>query len=102
MVRLPFINITLPFQTEDIDSPDKKEARKPMEKFILHKNNVTAALLHMLDQAIELTLEINTSNAVLQQSGTTIGNSSTLDNLLPLTKEAFLTRSKFRYLKSPL
>jgi hypothetical protein len=35
-----------------------------MEKLILHKNNVTAALLHMLDQAIELTLNINTSNAV--------------------------------------
>jgi hypothetical protein len=43
-----------------------------MEKLILHKNNVTAALLHMLDRAIELTLEIDTTNAVLQQSGTAI------------------------------
>ena len=71
MVQLPFINITLPCQTEKINSPDKKEARKPMEKLILHKKNVTAALLHMLDQAIELTLKIDTSNTVLQQSGTT-------------------------------
>jgi hypothetical protein len=71
-VRLPLINIMLPLQTDDINSPDKKEARKPMEKLILLKNNVTAALLHMLDQAIELTLEIDTSNAVLQQSGTSI------------------------------
>jgi hypothetical protein len=62
----------LPFQQDDIDSPDKKESRKPLEKLILHKNNVTAALLHMLDQAIELTLKIDTSNAVSQQSGTAI------------------------------
>ena len=46
MVRLPFINIMLPFQTNYIDSPDKKEAWKPMEKLILH---ITAAQLHMLD-----------------------------------------------------
>jgi hypothetical protein len=69
MVRLPFINITLTFQQDDIDSPDKKESRKPSEKLILHKNNVTAALQQMLDQAIELTIEIETSNAVLQQVG---------------------------------
>jgi hypothetical protein len=69
MVRLPFINITLPFQKDDIDSPNKKESRKPSEKLILHKNNVTAALQQMLDQAIELTIEIETSNAVLQQVG---------------------------------
>jgi hypothetical protein len=49
MVRLPFINITLPFQSDGIDSPDKKESQKPSEKYILHKNNVTAALVHMLD-----------------------------------------------------
>ena len=59
----------LPCQTDDIDSPYKKEAWKPMEKLILYKNNVTAALLHMLDQAIELTLKIDTSKAVLQQVG---------------------------------
>ena len=62
----------LPLQTDDIDSPDKKEAQKPTEKLILHRNNVTAALLHMLDRAIELTLEIDTSNTVLQQSVTSI------------------------------
>ena len=41
MVQLPFINITLPSQQDDVDSPNKKESRKPTEKLILHKNNVT-------------------------------------------------------------
>jgi hypothetical protein len=69
MVRLPFINVTLPFQPDDIDSPDKKESWKPTEKLILHKKNVTAALLHMLDRAIELTLEIDTSNLSCNKVG---------------------------------
>ena len=36
MVRLPFINITLPFQQDDVDSPDKKESRKPTELSLIH------------------------------------------------------------------
>jgi len=102
MVRLPFINITLTFQQDDTDSPDKKDSRKPSEKLILHKNNVTAALLHMLDQAIELTIEVDTSNAVLQESGTAIAKFLDSRQFVAPNKRAIFDKIEIPQFEEPI